>query len=256
MSNIGRKVRIKNYPQFSNKYGQIGVITEDNPETEHFQVKFENGGICHPYRPDYEEPQCEFVEEEFVLPQKWYLAVTGENNQLIGGWRIAGKCGIFDPNHQEHIGYVLPETGMWINNAPKGYTEITTEQFKTHVLKQTNMYQYKFRFGMDKYQAAANSIVGTTNIESFDKNSFAYNKLKVAGVLDVWFEEVIINPPVKVMGYEAVKSGDSIKFGCQYIPIITLEAIRDLMTRQEFTTELKIGTDYITLNMINKLLAL
>ena len=74
------------------------------------------------------------------FPEKWCLRVTKKNIELIGKWRSAGEL-----SDSSIGGYVMYEgytfkdiRGYFDFNKPKSCTEITTEQFKEHVLKETS----------------------------------------------------------------------------------------------------------------------
>lgn len=75
------------------------------------------------------------IEKEFTLPEKWCVKVTEENKDIIHRWKLDNtKCIFTTPGH--YVEY----DGKW--GSTSDYTEITFEQFKSHVLKQkTNMTQ-------------------------------------------------------------------------------------------------------------------
>lgn len=69
---------------------------------------------------------------EFVLPEKWAIAVTVENKDELSEWRGGNLC---DPR-----GFCLSlHQGYWVRELERyeDYTIISTEQFKQYVLKQT-----------------------------------------------------------------------------------------------------------------------
>lgn len=73
------------------------------------------------------------IEEEFVLPEKWCVAVTKQNVDVLSEWRgnSALKTGRI-------YGYVH-ENYTWADIVMKGYTEITYDQFQKHVLKEDDL---------------------------------------------------------------------------------------------------------------------
>ena len=91
-------------------------------------------------------PASKFLEEEFVLPEKWYCKPnTEEEAKILGKW--------FDDNGEGNCGHIL---NFYYNNpsnvalhgiSNKGFgcgrrygdQEITFEQFKEHVLNKTDM---------------------------------------------------------------------------------------------------------------------
>lgn len=71
--------------------------------------------------------------KEFVLPEKWCIAVTFESRETLNKWRSAGTiCDTY--------GYCLNKVGdfvgYWRSDKPKDFEEITFEQFKKYVLKE------------------------------------------------------------------------------------------------------------------------
>lgn len=82
------------------------------------------------------EEQVFEIEDNFVLPTKWCIKVTEENNVILANWRT-DTC----KDLKQYIGYYLhtpyyDKNGY--NNSYKmdGFTEITFEQFKKYVLKE------------------------------------------------------------------------------------------------------------------------
>lgn len=76
--------------------------------------------------------------DTFTLPEMWCIKVTNENIDVLGEWRSDG------PFHDRRIGWYLhtpmnDKNGYNLQRKDDDYTEITFEQFKTHVLKQNNM---------------------------------------------------------------------------------------------------------------------
>lgn len=72
--------------------------------------------------------------QEFVLPEKWCVALTKENAKVLGRWRKAGYCGVLKEENPH--GYIYSNIGEWVQTRRTDYTEITFEQFKEHVLKE------------------------------------------------------------------------------------------------------------------------
>jgi len=58
---------------------------------------------------------------------------------------------------------------------------------------------------------------------------------------------------VKISGYKAEKTSSGIKFGCQTIPYSVLDSLENLMSRSEFSTDIKINNTPITLEIVQKL---
>lgn len=145
-------------------------------------------------------------KDTFVLPEYWWIQRNKENYEIVNDW--------FTEN-----GYGNPfsaDTPIRINDSKDNYktdevgTEITFEQFKTHILKESTMekeiVEYKLKFA--EYIKAANTIIGTSTDytkSGFIPDSVAYKKLKEAGVLDLWFEKVYA-PEFKKDDYVTVVS--------------------------------------------------
>lgn len=95
--------------------------------------------------------------EEFVLPKKWCIKLTEENVDVLGKWRSSGplknKCYVEE-------GWYLhtPKHGANGYNEPSkdpDYTEITFEQFKQHVLKESPVVETTKEIDMKAIQKEA-----------------------------------------------------------------------------------------------------
>jgi hypothetical protein len=84
----------------------------------------------------------ELVEDDFVLPEKWFLKVTDENREMATQWRDS-MC---DPTYRDCVlrngWYILSKhtsdnsyylASSNLDSDYDNYKEITTEQFITHV---------------------------------------------------------------------------------------------------------------------------
>ncbi len=80
--------------------------------------------------------------EGFKLPEVWHLAVTKENISTLEEWRTSGSMFnggyILSGNHPSLPSYYKYHIGYKVSHAPSNSTEITFEQFKKYVLKETN----------------------------------------------------------------------------------------------------------------------
>jgi hypothetical protein len=73
-------------------------------------------------------------EPEFVLPKKWYIAITPDNSKVINDWKIKQE---YHSPIGEHTKYVSENGASYLSKVFFGnYTEITFEQFKKYVLKE------------------------------------------------------------------------------------------------------------------------
>lgn len=76
-------------------------------------------------------------QEEFVLPEKWCLLVTKENQEVCNDWReFDAEISVNHYMHNQHPDY--SKRGISKAEIQKGYTEITFEQFKKYVLKEND----------------------------------------------------------------------------------------------------------------------
>ena len=95
--------------------------------------------------------------EEFVLPEKWCIKLTKENVDVLGKWRSAGPLPSIKYAKE---GWYLhtPKHGANGYNEPSkdpDYTEITFEQFKQHVLKESPVVEIPKEIDMKAIQEEA-----------------------------------------------------------------------------------------------------
>lgn len=145
------------------------------------------------------------IEFDFVLPKKWYVKATRENESILREWRGGNHTG-----WEENL--VMISDMCWCETEEvKGYTEITFEQFKQYVLKESNMEEeiegYKIKD--IKYVNATKALLEDSKNNNWwethaannlnergwnfaeGNNDFAIAQiLREAGVLDLWFEKV------------------------------------------------------------------
>jgi len=146
--------------------------------------------------PSYGDPIIEYneidFEEEFILPEKWCIKVTNENQEDITNYFHRGYTAEIDyylyvDNNQFHYKSIVKD---------EYYTEITFEQFKKYVLKQNNMEKKIIGYKLIKpeYESAAHAIMGNTGFSGDGKTDIklqdTINLFKNAGVLDLWFKPV------------------------------------------------------------------
>jgi hypothetical protein len=80
--------------------------------------------------------------DSFILPKKWCVKVTNENQDIIGKWRTNGSCNV--GGYCMYSGYNDVD-GYWDSIIPDGITEITFEQFKQYVLKDSTNTKIKVK---------------------------------------------------------------------------------------------------------------
>ena len=165
-------------------------------------------------------------KDTFVLPEKWFVRSTPETRVILVKWRGDDYSGLAEES-------VLLSDKYWqyISLVPKDYTEITFEQFKIHVLKESTMkkeiigYKLKEEFLHCKEYAAH---IGEYN-NRYDTQEYLLKesdrtlkcgiiRLKEAGVLDLWFEPVFAPDKPKlpiINGNQCVDNGNkTITCGC------------------------------------------
>lgn len=96
-------------------------------------------------------------EESFVLPSKWCIKLTEENVKTLGDWRSSGP--LKDKRYVEEGWYLhTPKHGAKGYNEyirDPDYTEITFEQFKQHVLKESPVVETTKEIDMKDIQEEA-----------------------------------------------------------------------------------------------------
>jgi hypothetical protein len=140
-------------------------------------------------------------EEEFVLPKEWCIKVTEKNEKVIREWYnasydIVGKW--FKGQLNEF--YSWSSSNDW---SQKGsLPELTLEQFKKHILKQTEMkiIGYKLKEDCQQYESAVRELTGYKSLSINEtqikpatngkSSTDLYDVLVEAKVLDLWFEPV------------------------------------------------------------------
>jgi len=142
-------------------------------------------------------------KDTFVLPEFWYVVVTKENQKVLQEWRFPKKD--FDLN--DYIGGIVgisPKFPNGKNHNPspndswgEGSIEITFEQFQQYVLKtkkEENMEQIiGYKLVKPEYELATIKLLGwnlTTKLLINISEKGDIQRLKEAGVLDLWFEKV------------------------------------------------------------------
>jgi hypothetical protein len=176
----------------------------------------------------------EITKEEFILPDKWCVKVSSQNRNILDEWRkqqsgykegkklvfylVNDRC--YDNSYCSYT-CNLPSEGK--------YKEITFEQFENYVLKNKTMGNKRiigYRLIKPEYESAVTSLTGLSNFptfqyygefEAYQRYDLVRDKLKDAGVLDLWFEPVFgeDKPDIKIKGYKAEISDNQVVFGCQ-----------------------------------------
>jgi hypothetical protein len=173
-------------------------------------------------------------EPEFVLPKKWYIAITPDNSKVINDWKIKQE---YHSPIGEHTKYVSENGASYLSKVFFGnYTEITFEQFKKYVLKKENEIEkkligYKLKTDYIKCADAVLKLVGQdikTNYILDITLTESVEALKNLGILNLWFEEVYetVKSLPTINGYKGQKvDANSVKYGCVTIMVSDLHDI-------------------------------
>lgn len=73
----------------------------------------------------------DFIEANFILPEKWYVKVTDDNWKILDKWKLTTNWKASCKN-QDCVVYYGAYADL---DEQKNRTEITFEQFQKHVLK-------------------------------------------------------------------------------------------------------------------------
>lgn len=135
----------------------------------------------------------DFLEEEFVLPEKWCIEVTDENRDILNNYRINIKKYSITPITYKY---------MYNDGSGDSFTlfyakEITFKQFLKYILKQETMKKeiIGYKLVKSEYKGAYEEITGTSNLDRIEDSlgklnwvDKAIKDLKEAGVLELWFK--------------------------------------------------------------------
>ena len=74
----------------------------------------------------------------FILPKKWYIKITDDNREIVNDWKINQQ---YPSSLFNHLNYIIVSADGCGDSScetviSNNETEITTEQFITHVLNQ------------------------------------------------------------------------------------------------------------------------
>jgi hypothetical protein len=122
--------------------GQIAKVIEWNHDTW-CKVKLADGTRLVPFKhlvkpstkETYEAQQGVKGVDEFVLPEKWCIKCTKENEDYLTRWREFDTS-ISIGRYMHNVYPNCDKRGVSHSFIKEGYTEITFEQFKKYVLKE------------------------------------------------------------------------------------------------------------------------
>ena len=115
--------------------------------------------IVSPLLPDGHPDKITAEETSFVLPKKWCIKLTEENVDTLGEWRDSGYL-VGNKKYYIEQGFYLHTPKHGVNGygpATKDldYEEITFEQFKQHVLKESSVVESPKEIDMKDIQEEA-----------------------------------------------------------------------------------------------------
>lgn len=132
--------------------GEIGYVRKISGNYCIYRTKDKEG-----YFGWFDDDDLELVSEEFALPEKWCIKLTKENVDVLGKWRSAGP--LKNKRYAKEGWYLhTPKHGAnGYNESSKDpdYTEITFEQFKQHVLKESPVVEIPKEIDMKAIQEEA-----------------------------------------------------------------------------------------------------
>jgi hypothetical protein len=136
------------------------------------------------------------VVEHFVLPENWYVTITEENKADVKEWYInayGNRFAFFSIG--AHYGITEGRVnGYGCDDVEPEWTEITTEQFRKHILKKDiKMQKIKYyKLVKKEYLNAAKILAGSeVDFQYIPPDSNAIYNLRKAGVLNTWFEAIM-----------------------------------------------------------------
>ena len=134
-----------------------------------------------------------YLEEEFVLPEKWCIEVTDENRDILNNYRINIKKYSITPITYKY----MYKDGSGDSSILFYAKEITFKQFLKYILKQETMKKeiIGYKLVKSEYKGAYKEITGTSNLDRIEDSlgklnwvDKAIKDLKEAGVLELWFK--------------------------------------------------------------------
>ncbi len=233
---------------------------------------------------------AKIISKPFVLPEKWCIRRTYENNIVINSYynKHYSKCNEYGAGsgymYSENIlkdssltyhGYSDTNSKLLnkVDFKHENYIEITFEQFKQYVLKENieNMQRnhkkiISYKIKNKDYINAALSIsqipIGNTIEElcKYIKIGGAYRtNIEKAGVLDLWFEPIYEDEKIMIGDYEVIiQSKDVCKIeGNAYRrdELIALKALFAFHKNQIKSLNVGCNGQYkIDLDLINKII--
>lgn len=192
---------------------------------DRYYIKSNNTGVSR----GFFKYRFKIIEEDFVLPDTWYVIVTDENKEVLQNWRFKkdfrnvfniGSIVIWD--YDRYTGsYDKTHSAILSYERHPNSKEITFEQFKKYVLKQSNMKEIiGYKLIKPEYIKAVNIILDSIgNVlfkDGITKDTATIELMKSTNVLDIWFEKIYeeefkIEDWVIVNGYSPLYDNKALK---------------------------------------------
>lgn len=231
------------------------------------------------YVNSFYESDLELYEEKYKaseLAKNKISVVCNNKNELrkisgYHGYKFGEGSGSIDKQYEyffynKHGGHISIEEQVgtfyktfkseeynWIPYHASKTINFSQIDFEEETKTNNNMKLKTFRLAKTEYSEAYKVLVGHQSISEFQKGSTVYEKLKTAGVLDLWCEEV--PDTIKIHGYEVKKHNGGYKIGCKFITFQQLQNLKDFIEGNEFS-DVSFGSYHITLGEIKQILAL
>jgi hypothetical protein len=234
MEKLPKQYLIRCSSKYENNYVMKLIYNKDNYANGHhnfimvYKDGFKGAHLWDSNNTNYPEftfekwKQLFEKQNEFVFPDKWCIKQNTDRivcnwfNKKYGVASYISGCYTYLVNHSDL------DKSIYSNVIPKGYVEITFEQFKKYELKQETMGReiigYKIK---EQYVDFAINLLQPKN---FDRNHFLnaeinftnsdnrwYNTILKAGVLDIWFEPVY-GEEFKVGDWVTLNNESNIKY--------------------------------------------
>lgn len=176
---IGMKVKIPKTKSVGDSLRNSNVINKalkNNQDYLFFSRKVEEGYLLD-YKPESRygdyfllqdiEP---YEEKVFILPKDWCIKVDEENVEILTKWLKQKEDYMYSITKGEVKEYVISNRHdgsyqNWSGSKPDDYTEITTEQFKSHVL----MAEIKETYSIKELETSNEILLYLDNKEEHDK---------------------------------------------------------------------------------------
>lgn len=155
-----------------------------------------------------------------TLPDRWCISLRTQ--EAVDYCNKYGRIPPYYISNYAYAHFPSPDDFATIfSDIQPGYIELTNEQFKKYVLKQNEMKKEIIDYKLIKpeYNSAVMEIIGHDSKDSIIGSITAresINRLKRAGVLDLWFEPIYKEsaPDITINNHKAEFFDDYVKFGC------------------------------------------